>query len=355
MKISVKAPGVLKLLGEHAVVYDYLAVAVAVDRYAAVEVDIGYAPDAVVFLEDLGKTFRFTHADLLALYEKYKEIGFGSKESIKRFKERSGIEPEALPYAVILARLSHQYGINVGGLRVHLTSDIPMGKGWASSAACFTAFSLAIVHADNSKLEDADQLDVAIDGERINHGKPGAGRIDVSTSYYGGVVSVKKENGELRARREDVGIMPEIIAIDTGPEKSTEETTGIIAKEVDDNPTFAKPRLAGIGEFSERGLAALKDGNFEELGKCMNSCQRLLAELGVSSYGLFVATHTALEAGAWGAKLSGGGGGGVAIAIAPDINKLIAALKASRFDVSLVGISQIGARAHDAKSVMRSV
>ncbi len=353
MNVSAKAPGVLKALGDHAVVYDYLAVAVAVDRYVYAEAKLADASDTVVFLDDFHRSFRFTREELQSLYEEYKEIQFKTIDDIKRFAMESGIAKVALPYATIAARLSHQYSVDVSGLRVRIKSDIPIGKGYASSAACSTAFAVAATRAGGAWLPDNDMLDVAIDGERITHGKPGAGRIDVSTSYYGGVVSVKKGR-EPFARKEDIKTLPEILVIDTGPKKSTEVSTGIVAKRREVDPSFVNPRLAAIGEYSERGLEALRGGRFAELGECMNVCQTRLAELGVSSDELDAAIDAARRAGALGAKLSGGGMGGIAIAIADDPDKLMGTLKAQGFDISRVGISLIGAaNVEKAKSVMK--
>ena len=108
-------------------------------------------------------------------------------------------------------------------------------------------------------------------------------------------------------------------------------------------PDYANQRLAEIGRASVEGLAALQEGKFDTLGSCMNTCQHMLAELGVSSDGLDIAIHRAREAGASGAKLSGGGGGGATIAIGPDPKMLMEKLGQSKFNVSTYEISNIGA------------
>lgn len=341
MEANVRAPGVLKLLGEHAVVYGKLSVAAAVDLYATAEASLVDAADVIVVLEDLKKTFRFTRVDLQECYENYKRHPLKTMDDVNGFIENSKIDQEALPYAVIAARLAHQYDVNVGGLRVRIASNIPMQKGYASSAACCTAFAEAVQCADCSKLPDDDLIDVARDGERIIHRNPGAGGIDVVTSYYGGIVSFKAGRSP-QAVREDVDCDFSIVVIDTGPKKPTAETVGHVRAMRKAKPEFVDGRLDSIDECSEMGLGALRNGQFTDLGSWMNRDQGLLAELGVSNDRLDIAIHVARENGALGAKLSGGGGGGNAIAISDDPGRLAGLLKSMRFDVAIVGISQVG-------------
>jgi mevalonate kinase len=77
--------------------------------------------------------------------------------------------------------------------------------------------------------------------------------------------------------------------------------------------------FAAIGEVVRGVRAALRDVDMRRAGELLDENQRLLAAIGVSSPELETLIGAARRAGAWGAKLSGGGGGGIMLAlVSPD-------------------------------------
>jgi len=85
-----------------------------------------------------------------------------------------------------------------------------------------------------------------------------------------------------------------------------------------------------IDEISRSGAELLLKRNYEELGLLMNICHGLLNALGVSTPGLEQMVALARNAGAAGAKLTGGGGGGSIVALCPgNIDEVEAALQES--------------------------
>jgi mevalonate kinase len=77
-----------------------------------------------------------------------------------------------------------------------------------------------------------------------------------------------------------------------------------------------EPVIKAGGEITQRAVEALKRGDFAALGELMNINQALLSAVGVSNEALERLIHAARNAGALGAKLTGGGGGGCMIALA---------------------------------------
>ena len=67
---------------------------------------------------------------------------------------------------------------------------------------------------------------------------------------------------------------------------------------------------------------ALEGGDLGKLGQTMTANHQLLQELGVSTPGLDELVNIALQAGALGAKLTGGGGGGSVITLVDEARKL---------------------------------
>ncbi|MDH3943867.1 MAG: mevalonate kinase, partial [Anaerolineae bacterium] len=71
----------------------------------------------------------------------------------------------------------------------------------------------------------------------------------------------------------------------------------------------------GVEKLVEQARSAIETGNPAELGALMDQNHALLKDMGVSSPELEKLISAAREAGALGAKLSGGGGGGNMIAL----------------------------------------
>jgi hydroxymethylglutaryl-CoA reductase len=90
-----------------------------------------------------------------------------------------------------------------------------------------------------------------------------------------------------------------------------------------------------------RGVRAVQDGDLVTLGELMNVCHGMLNALQVSTPELEQLVAIAREAGALGAKLTGGGGGGSIIAVcAGDTAPVVDAIRAAGYQALPV---QLGA------------
>ncbi|MEM0106892.1 MAG: mevalonate kinase [Candidatus Micrarchaeaceae archaeon] len=331
--IEFYAPGVIKLLGEHAVVYGKLSIALGINQYA--KASIKESDKFEISLPDItSKKFLFSANELNALYDSY-----ASRESLADFCAAYSSLQEFLPYAIIAASALRKYGIDIKKSIV-VTSSIPFKKGFASSAACSTSFAAALLHSIT--LSDREFIEIAREGEKIIHKNDNAGKIDISTSYMGGIVCYSDAEG---IRKVNAKLVANIIAIDTGPKKSTAETVGLVARKYKENPIYTSSILDKIDACSRKGLESLIKGDMVELGKLMLEDHNLLVELGVSSEGIDKAVKIAMENGAYGAKLSGGGGGGMAIVLSSS-DDVCRALKDAGFEFYKLGIDYGGAKAY---------
>jgi mevalonate kinase len=329
--MEVKAPGVIKLFGEHAVVYNRLGVSAAIDMYATAASQ-GHKKFEIV-LKDFKRSLTLSDEQLSVLYWKYKK-----KPDINHYIKESGIDPTLLPYATIAARLHEEYNIFVNK-KITVKSDIPVQKGFASSAACSAAFTVALLNG-NQSMSDAQIIDVIRDGDRVIHKNENAGAIDVGPTYYGGVVSFSKESG---AKKEPIDTDFELVIIDTGPKKSTAETVAAVAKMHKHDVAYTEVILEEINKCSIEGLRSLEYNDFRNIGRLMFKNHDLLKQLGVSSMKLNIAVEAGRKVGAYGVKLSGGGGGGIAIALG-DSQVIIDRMKALGFDAYTTRITNKGAK-----------
>ena len=89
-----------------------------------------------------------------------------------------------------------------------------------------------------------------------------------------------------------------------------------VAKRLKAAPKRFQAKLEKLGEITHQAKGALEKASKQLLGQLLNEAQKELEELGVSDAGLNRLIYFALQEGALGAKLTGGGNGGCIIALA---------------------------------------
>jgi mevalonate kinase len=282
------------------------------------------------------------------MHAEYHSRDVGKPEGLVKYIENNTnvAGKDILPYATIAARLFVEQGVKVLGKTVTIHSDVPVRQGYASSAVCSAAFTMALAKASGKRLEDQVAIDIIRDGERIVHKAETAGRIDVGPIYFGGFARFSAADG---IKKEDISTPLNIVVIDTGPKPPTAEMVKKVRDLYNADTAGTTKTLKEIDNCVERATIALKEGNLRELGKLMSRNHELLNKLGVSSPGLDKAVAVAVSNGAYGAKLCGGGGGGMCIALvggSAEADKVISALKAKGFNAYSVAITHNGANSN---------
>ena len=336
------APGAVKLYGEHVVLYGRSSAAIAVNMRAKAYVRDSDAKGIEFKLDDLEKSEAFTAGQLHELFLKYKSFKDDKSAKIGDFVASaidSGVSAQVLPYAIIAGRIMEEFGTEISGKSVSINSDIPMGKGFASSAACSVAFAAAMAKSLGINMPNETFIDIARDGERIVHKNSLAGKIDVNSSFYGGCVVYNDSNG---VRREDVPKNMNMLVVDTGPKKPTSETVATVRSRLEKDEAGTKRIFDMIEECTGNGIEALKKGDMLSVGRYMYRNQELLRDLGVSNDGLESVVMQSKEFGAYGAKLSGGGGGGIAIVLSNGSSELSSTFSSHGLTVYEVNISDTG-------------
>jgi mevalonate kinase len=336
--MEVRAPGVIKLFGEHAVVYGRNSMALAVSKYAKCSSEEASGGLGIA-LPDLGdKSIRLRDSDLRDINAYYK-----ARKSMAEYVAGSAIGLDFLPFATIAARLFAECGVDVLNRNVKVSSEIPIKSGMSSSASCFTAFTCLL--AKGAGLSSEKVIDIARDGERVAHVNEGAGSIDVSTAFYGGYVTY---NSALGARKEKIGTPLNLVLVNTGPKLGTAVTVGRVASLYNSDREGTERMLDEIDDCTLSGHAALEKGDLGEAGRHMFRNHELLKRLGVSNDNLDKVVELSRTNGAFGAKLSGGGGGGMAVVLAgPESKgKLIRIFNENKFDAFEAEPSMAGAASY---------
>jgi mevalonate kinase len=318
---TASAPGKLILCGEHAVVYGRPAIALPLNGIrATARVAPGPAGSGLHFdAPDLGTSWLADTASAHPLDE---------------------LAHATLKYLAIPA---------VPDARIQITSAIPIASGMGSSAAIATAVVRALAAAYGRTLAAADVSDLVYASETRYHGTPSG--IDNTVIAYEQAIWFERgkqrsaaqsaepaQQGPLRrldevARMEALGYLA--MGTTAGPLLEPVEIAEPLMLVIGDTGVRSETRLP-VGEVQRRWQAdqqayeylfnsvdylvrqvriALATGDITSLGLLLNENQDVLAEMGVSSPELERLVDAAQAAGAWGAKLSGGGWGGSMLAL----------------------------------------
>ena len=276
------APGKIILFGEHAVVYGHPALAIPVTNvHAVVKVVDSREPGIHIEAPDIGLS-----------------------SSLSRL---TADHPLATAIRLTLDELNISTPV---AIKLLIKSNIPvasgLGSGAAVSVALIKALSLHFKH--NLSLEKISSLVFEI--EKIYHGTP-SGIDNTVITYENPIYFI---SGETPVPF-DVGTELTFIIGDTGIPAPTKETVQDVRRQWEKNRYFIDSKFNEIAKISKHAKMAIKSGDKKLLGKLMNSNHVILQELSVSCRELDFFVKTAIQAGAYGAKVSGGGRGGNMIAL----------------------------------------
>ena len=276
------APGKIILFGEHAVVYGRPALAVPVTQvHADVEVLDADCPGIWINAPDI---------DLNA-----------------RLKTLPSDHPIAsiIHNFLFISRISPFPNIDI-----KITSTIPVASGLGSGAAVTVALTRELSSHLNYSMTDEEINAFTYEIEKLHHGTP-SGIDNTVVTYAKPVYFVKGRPIETFK----VGHPFTIVIGNTGISAPTKESVGDVRKLWEGDKSKWENVFDEIGEIAKQARNSIESGRWEELGTLMDQNHQLLQEMTVSSPELDTLVSSAKQAGAPGAKMSGGGRGGNMIAL----------------------------------------
>lgn len=277
--IEASACSKIILFGEHAVVYGQPAIAVPlVDLRAHVTLQ----PSEVGLVFELPRLTESIHCDTTPSH----------------------------PFCVLVQNFSQRYEHNLPNVCIKITSQIPIASGLGSGAAISTAIvrGLGSYLDIEIPLETQNELVYAI--EKLFHGTPSG--IDNSVIVFEKPLFFIREHAlEMLENK-----LPFRILIgDTGVTAETHVAVSAVRQLYEERTSKTRAVIDEIGRIAYEARDCMKRGSWRDLGALMNHNHRLLQTLTVSTNQLDLLVTQAVEAGALGAKLSGGGRGGNMIAL----------------------------------------
>ena len=195
-------------------------------------------------------------------------------------------------------------------LHVATESNFPPERGLGSSAASAGAVIRAILDYYKIRASENEIFALTQSAERVAHGRPsGLDATATSASW-----PVRFSSGEFS--RMEINMRAWLILADSGCKGMTRVTVDALRARMDEQPDAVKNKLDELGAIANQAADDLALGRAADMGARMTRAHRILADLGVSTPQLDKLVRAALDHGALGAKLTGGGGGGCVIALA---------------------------------------
>lgn len=237
----------------------------------------------------------------------------------------SKLDAWTIPRLAVSVTCEH-LGVPVEGLGIELRSEVPVGRGLGSSAALAGAVIEAVADLHEVVLSADEHYELIQHCEGFAHGR--ASGIDARTvTHRAGLLWFHAGNVRPLAVAHDADVV--LTVVDTGVLASTHHAVELVRERMtelgDDRTAMLLDRARALAVSAVDHLAG---GRGAALGAAMTENHVILRELGVSSGPIEDIVTAALDVGAWGAKLSGGGLGGCVLVAGPEVvtDKLTAAL-----------------------------
>ena len=189
------------------------------------------------------------------------------------------------------------------------------GSGVGASAASCVSLARALDAEFNLGYSIEEINRVAWQGEFPYHGV--ASGVDNTASTYGGLLLFYLKNGKQNFEKIKTPKSFEIVLANSGVTVNTAALDEFIDQQKKADPQLFATRLKTITAQAHDMKKALEAADLEKVGKIMSENHKLLIDMGMSHETLDRMCKSALERGALGAKVTGGGRGGYMVSLTP--------------------------------------
>jgi mevalonate kinase len=314
--ITASAPGKIILFGEHAVVYGRPAIAVPVTQVqATVTIEPSDQPGCTI--RSIDKNF---------------VISLDLPLTTKWVKGRAGPND---PLAAIVRLTIDHLGLPLPDCSITVRSTIPIASGLGSGAAVSTAIVRALAKfIGQGNILPQTVSDLVYEVEKLHHGTP-SGIDNTVIAFECPVYFIKGQP----IQKFQVASPFTVVIGNTGVASPTKIAVGDVRKAWEADRDKYEALFDQIGNVAKEARETIESGSTlaplrgavqaDQLGALLDRNQELLRQIDVSSPELEKLIDAAKSAGAFGAKLVGGGRGGNMIALVDDSNRdqVVAALK----------------------------
>jgi len=196
---------------------------------------------------------------------------------------------------------------------LRIRSDIPLGAGFGSSAALSVGIMRALSAFLGHPLDEKDLVSLACQSDQFIHGRLSG----IDTTVIALEQAIYYQRGKDIEAIKPLNSLHFVVAV-SGVYTPTARSVAYLAERYEKESQAIKDKLLAIEEQVITAKQAMRVGDLQMLGDAMNANQTLLYDLGLSCPELDALVDVARDAGALGAKLSGGGQGGAMLALADE-------------------------------------
>lgn len=269
------------LMGEHAVVYDYPAIALP---FTSANVRVMITPS------------QSEHTNLYSSY--YRGALKDAPDSLDNLKEAIDVTLSS-------------FKLEPTSMDITIDSTIPSGRGMGSSAAVSVALVRSLCDFYGVAISDYQLRFIVNQAEVIAH---------ESTSGLDTLLAISNQpfiyHKSGTAKSFHFNLDAYLVVADSNMPGQTKVAVGKVRQLKEARPAFIQTAMQAIGGFVQQAVEAIQDKNILELGRLMTYNHYYLNQLEISNPLIDRIVNAAWLAGALGAKLTGGGLGGCIIALA---------------------------------------
>lgn len=223
----------------------------------------------------------------------------------------AGGPPSIENLRVLIKKICENLEQPLADFHIDIQSTIPAGRGLGSSAAVAGAVIRALYNYFEAPLSEELLLELMDVSERISHGNPSGLDARIASSFL--PVYFEKDAGMANL---PVELSAFLIVGDTGKVGDTLSAVSNVSRLIKKVPSKSKKAIKKLGTLAQETKEALINNDPSLIGRYMTKAHSYLSQLQVSSPSLDRLVTAALDSGALGAKLTGGGHGGCMIALA---------------------------------------
>jgi len=202
-------------------------------------------------------------------------------------------------------------------IKITVGGSLLAGSGVGASAASCVSLARALNEEFNLGYSIEEINRVAWQGEFPYHGI--ASGVDNTASTYGGLLLFYLKNKQQNFEKIPTPKPFEIVLANSGITANTALLDVFTEQQKKDNPDLYWSRLKAITNQAYAMKKVLEAGDLENVGRIMSENHKILVEMEMSHEILDHLCNMALDHGALGAKVTGGGRGGYMFALTPGL------------------------------------
>ncbi len=289
--LTSSAPGKTILMGEHAAVYGFPAVAAPLPD---VRMHVFLSEPNTVAPRSWSEAFEFEVC--------------GAPVSLDAGARRAFESSLQSAVEILLKRPLESFVPQ----RLLIRSEIPLGAGMGGSAALSVALLRLFSQVNSARRASNENefMQWANALEKHFHGNPSG--LDVAAVLAQGPIVFVKGSGALPVR---LGADFWLLLVDSGSRSLTIDMVNHVSALRTHSPAVVDRSLSRLGSLTQGVVEALGCGDLRFVGDAMNCANAELASLGLSTPLMDEIATGLRQVGALGAKLTGAGGGGFVIGL----------------------------------------